>query len=137
MNQNVSTAAPPKAHLPPMPTFWWLQTKPFIKFMAREASALFVAYLVVIKLMLVDALIRGPESYEEFLAYLASPTMVAISGVGLLFAILHTVTWFNATPRAVVVRMGGKKLPEAMIVAPNYVAWFSISAFIAWVVVGG
>ncbi len=137
MNQNANTAATSKTYLPPMPTFWWLQTRPFIKFMAREMSSFFVAYLVVITLMLVNALINGPEAYEEYQACLASPIMVVISGVGLLFAVLHTVTWFNATPRAVVVRMGGKKLPEAMIIAPNYVAWLVISAFVAWVVVGG
>ncbi len=137
MNQDADTSVTSKTYLPPMPTFWWLQTRPFIKFMAREMSSFFVAYLVVITLMLVNALINGPEAYEEFQACLASPIMVAISGVGLLFALFHTVTWFNATPRAVVVRIGGKKLPEAMIIGPNYVAWVVISAFVAWVVVGG
>ena len=63
--------------------------------------------------------------------------MVIVSGVGLLFVLLHTFTWFHLTPRAVVIRMGGKKLPDPMIIAPNYVAWIVISVFVAWVVLEG
>ena len=130
-------AAKSGTYLPSMPTFWWLQTRPFRKFMLRELSSIFVAYFVVITLTQVHALTKGPAAYEELQACLASPIMVIVSGVGLLFVLLHTFTWFHLTPRAVVIRMGGKKLPDPMIIAPNYVAWIVISVFVAWVVLEG
>ena len=57
--------------------------------------------------------------------------------VGFLFLLLHTVTWFNLTPRAIVLRLGGKRVPDILIIAPNYVAWLVISGVLAWVIVGG
>ena len=129
------TAAKSGRYLPSMPTFWWLQTQPFR--MLRELSSIFVAYLVVITLMQVQALTKGPAAYEELQAWLASPIMVILSAVGLLLLLLHSFTWFNLTPRAIVIRWGGKKVPEAMIIAPNYVAWLVISVFVTWVVLGG
>ncbi len=131
------TAAKSGRYLPSMPTFWWLQTQPFRRFMLRELSSIFVAYLVVITLMQVQALTKGPAAYEELQAWLASPIMVILSAVGLLLLLLHSFTWFNLTPRAIVIRWGGKKVPEAMIIAPNYVAWLVISVFVTWVVLGG
>jgi fumarate reductase subunit C len=35
------------------------------------------------------------------------------------------------------VRVGGKRLPEWMVAAPNYVVWIVLSAVIAWFIVGG
>ena len=55
----------------------------------------------------------------------------------LFFVLFHTITWFNLTPRAMVVRIKGKKLPELLIIAPNYVVWLIVSGIIAWIVIGG
>ena len=40
----------------------------------------------------------------------------------------HAVTWFNLAPKAMAIRVGGKRLPDLMIAAPNYVAWVVVSA---------
>jgi fumarate reductase subunit C len=55
-----------------------------------------------------------------------------LNAVALLLALYHTITWFNLAPRAMPVRFGGKRLPDWMVAAPNYVAWVVMSAVIMW-----
>jgi fumarate reductase subunit C len=65
------------------------------------------------------------------------PLMIVFNVIAFLFVIYHTITWFNLAPKAMAVRVGGKRLPDWMISAPNYAAWIVISAIIAWFIVGG
>jgi fumarate reductase subunit C len=66
-----------------------------------------------------------------------SPLVIVCSLIALLFVLYHAITWFNLAPKAMAVRVGGKRLPDWMIAAPNYVAWIVISVIIAWFIVGG
>ena len=127
----------PKWHRTRVSTYWWLDRWPYVKFILREMSSIFVAYFVVITLFQIRALAQGPSAYQAFQARLAGTPIVLLNIISLLFVLFHTITWFNLTPRAVVVRIKGKKLPEAMIIAPNYVAWLIVSGIIAWIVIGG
>ena len=44
----------------------------------------------------------------------------------------HAVTWFNLAPKAMVVEVGGRRLPGALIAGANYAAWAVVSAVLAW-----
>ena len=128
----------PKWYRTHISTYWWLGRWPYIKFILRELSSIFVAYFVVITLLQIRALAQGPAAYQTFQAWLANkPIIVLMNITSLFFVLFHTITWFNLTPRAMVVRIKGKKLPEALIIAPNYVAWLIVSGIIAWIVIGG
>jgi fumarate reductase subunit C len=63
-----------------------------------------------------------------------SPLMIAVNIIAFCFLLLHTITWFNLAPRAMPVRVGGKRVPEFLVAAPNYVLWVVASAVIAWFV---
>ena len=63
--------------------------------------------------------------------------MVILNILSLLFVLFHTITWFNLTPKAIVLRVRGRRLPDLLIAAPNYVAWLVVSGVIAWIVTGG
>ncbi|PYO57020.1 MAG: fumarate reductase subunit C, partial [Candidatus Rokuibacteriota bacterium] len=41
-------------------------------------------------------------------------------------------TWFNLTPKAMVVRLGGKRVPDWVILGSNYAAWLVLSALVAF-----
>ena len=118
-------------------TYWWLGRWPFVKFMLRELTSIFVAFFVVITLLQIRALGRGPQAYQAFQDRLGTPLMLVLNIVSLLFVLFHTITWFNLTPKAVVLRVRGKRLPDALIIAPNYIAWLVVSAVVAWIVTGG
>ncbi len=127
----------PKWYRTRVSTYWWLSEWSYTKFILRELSSVFVAYVVVIILMQARALGQGPAEYSAFQEFMTHPFVILLNVVTFLFLLLHTITWFNLTPRAIVLRVGGKRVPELLIIAPNYVAWLVISGVVTWVVLRG
>ena len=120
-----------------MSTYWWLERWPYLKFVAREISCVFVAWFVVLTLLLVRAVHHGPAAYAEYQEWLRSPLLLAWNTVSLLFVLFHTVTWFNLSPRALVIRVAGQRVPDFWVAAPNFVAWAAVSLVIAWLLLRG
>jgi fumarate reductase subunit C len=114
--------------------YWWLGQWRYLKFILRELSSLFVASFVVITLLQVRALRNGPEAYSRFQHWLQSPWVIALNLVSFLFVVFHTITWFNLAPRAMPIRVRGKRLPEFLVAAPNYAIWLVASVVVAWFV---
>ena len=113
-------------------TWWWLGRWSYLKFILREISSVFVAWFVVELLLALHALSGGPQKYEEFQGFLRNPLVVALNVVSLFFVLFHAVTWFNLAPKAMAVRLGGKRVPNLWIAGPNYLAWAAVSAIVAW-----
>jgi fumarate reductase subunit C len=127
----------PRSYHTRVSTYWWLARWRYLKFILREASSVFVAWTVVITLLQIRALTRGPADYAEFQKWLRSPLLLALNAVSFFFVLFHAVTWFNLAPKAMVVRVGGKRLPGPAVAAPTYVAWVVISAAVAWILLRG
>jgi len=127
----------PRWHRRKVSTYWWLERWAYLRFVLRELSSVFVAWLVVLTLLQLRALGRGPEAWADFQVWLKSPLLVALNVVSFLFVVFHAVTWVNLTPRALAVRVGGRRIPDWLIAGFNYAAWAAASAFVTWVVVGG
>jgi fumarate reductase subunit C len=135
-NKPAYTAFHPRWYRARVSTYWWLWSWPYTKFVLREISSIFAAYFVVLTLFQIHALGRGPEAYARFEARLSSPLVVLLNLIVLAFVLLHTITWFNLAPKAIVLRVGGWRVPGALIAASNYGAWLVITAIIAWFVLG-
>ncbi len=118
-------------------TWWWLGRWAYLKFILRELSSLSVAWFVIVTLLQVYALHEGPQDYKALQEWLASPLVVLVNLVAFFFVLFHSVTWFNLAPRAMVVRVGGKRLPDILIAAANYVAWVVVSVALGWLVLRG
>ncbi|HEY6291422.1 MAG TPA: fumarate reductase subunit C [Terriglobia bacterium] len=127
----------PKTFRPRVSTYWWLGRWPYLKFILRELSSVSVAWFVVITLLQIRALKHGPSDYLAFQDWLRNPVLIAMNVIALLFVLFHAVTWFNLAPKAMAVRLGGKRVPGLLIAAPNYVAWIAVSAVVAWVLLRG
>ena len=127
----------PKSFRTHMSTYWWLGRWPYLKFILRELSSVFIAWFVIMTLLQISALKRGPADYVEFERWLRNPIPVALNAISLLFVVFHAVTWFNLAPKAMAIRMGGKRVPGVLIAVPNYFAWLLISAAITWGVLRG
>jgi fumarate reductase subunit C len=127
----------PRWYRPRMSTYWWLDRWPYLTFILRELSSVFVAWSVVFLLLLVGAVSQGDSRYREFLTWAGSPGILLLNVVSLFFVVFHAVTWFNLAPQAMVVRLGGKRVPGAWIAAANYAAWALASALAAWILLGG
>lgn len=119
-------------------TYWWLRQWRYLKFILRELSCLGVAYFVVMMLVMLNSLRDGTyRSYEEFQVLMANPFMIVLNVIAFFLVMYHTITWFNLAPSAMVIRMGGKRVPDWAIALPNYIAWLAVSAAIVWFVIGG
>lgn len=121
----------PKPYRRPYSKMWWLRRWPYARFMLREWSATIIAVYVVLVLVLVTKVNDGEAAFEDYVDLLQSPLLIAFHVVALLFALLHTVTWFQALPKAIRVRLGEKPIPPAMMIGPSYVAWAAVSAVVA------
>jgi len=119
----------------PVSRYWWAKRRSYLLFMLREISCVFVAWFVVYLLLLVHAIGSGPESYARFLAWSAHPLVLSVNVIALVFLLLHTVTWLNLTPRALVLHVGGRRVAPLVVLAGHYAAWLLVSAVVAWVVV--
>ena len=127
----------PKSYHPRVSTYWWLTRWVYLKFILREASSVFVAWTVILTLLQIRALAAGPARYAEFQDWLRSPLLLVLNAVSLFFVVFHAVTWFNLAPKAMVVRVGGRRLPNLAISAPNFAAWAVLSAAVAWILMRG
>ena len=127
----------PKSYHPRLSTYWWLARWPYLKFILREVSSVFVAWFVVVTLLQIRAVAGGPEDYAEFQQWLRSPIILSLNAVSFLFIMFHAVTWFNLASKAMAIRVAGRRLPGPAITAPNYAGWVVISAAIAWILLRG
>ena len=117
--------------------WWWLQNRSYARFVLRELTSVFVAFFAVVYLWQLRALTQGPEAYAQFLARLKTPLFLALDAVAFLFVLYHAITWFNLTPKAMVVRLSGKRVPDWIIVGSNYAAWLVLSAIVAFILLRG
>jgi fumarate reductase subunit C len=124
----------PRWYRPRVSVYWWLGQWRYMKFILRELSSVFVAMAVAMTLLQLRALQRGPEAYARLQHRLQTPAVITLSVISLFFVVFHTFTWFNLTPKAMVVRLRGKRLPDFWVAAPNYVMWILVSGAVAWLV---
>ncbi|GAS86511.1 fumarate reductase [Mycolicibacterium brisbanense] len=120
------------AYHQPVPRFWWAKRRSYLLFMLRELSCVAVAWTVVFVLIGVAAIGRG--DYRGFLDFSAHPAVVLVNIVALAFLLLHAVTWFGLAPRAMVIHLGGRRVPSSTVLAGHYAAWLVVSAVIVWLV---
>ena len=118
----------------PMSTWWWVRKPSYFVFVMRELSSIFVAWFVVYLLMLVAAVGRGETAYQDFLDWAATPWVVVLNVVAMVFLVLHVVTWFSLTPQAMAVQLRGRPVPPAQVIASQYVGLAVVSALVIWLV---
>ncbi len=125
----------PKWYHKPYPIFWWLERPAYVKFITRELTSLAVGYAAVLLILQVWFLSRGEQAYERFLDFLQSPAVLVLHGLVLLFLLFHSVTWLLAAPKALVLRVGGKRLPDVAVLVGHYGAWLVTTALVFWLLV--
>jgi fumarate reductase subunit C len=119
-----------------MKTFWWVRKGTYFLFVMRELSSIFVAWWVVFLLILVAAVGKGEGAYDDFLDFAANPAVITLNVIAFAFLVLHTVTWFALTPKAMDVRLRGRPVPALVVTVSQYVGLLVVSGFIYWLVTG-
>jgi len=117
-------------YYPKLPPTWWLRRPAYFRFMLRELSSVFIAIFLVVLLVQLHQLARGPEAYAAFLETLRSPGWIVFHVVALAFALYHSVTWLNLTGVVQVVRLGERRVPPKLVAAGAFAAWGIVSLVI-------
>ena len=100
---------------------WWLRNPFFMRYMAREASAVLLAIYAVILLAGVFRLSQGAAAYEAWLAALTNPLAIVFHGIALLAVAYHAYTWWKVMPKTLpMLHLGGRRIPE---IAFSTVGW--------------
>ncbi len=112
-----------------MPAAWWLKRRTSFLFMVRELTCVFVGgyavFLVVLAMRLDDA--------TAFAALLDSKVLITLQILALPMILYHSITWFNLTPKVMVVWRGEERVSPILIAGANYVAWIAVSIVIVWI----
>ncbi|MGW9031396.1 hypothetical protein ACWGQ5_46740 [Streptomyces sp. NPDC055722] len=137
MSRTPGPTARPTMYRRPVPPLWWLGRRSYVVFVLRELSAVFVAWFVVYLLLMVGAVADGGGAYARFQDWSGRWWVVLVNVIALLFVLLHTVTWFRLAPRAMVVRLRGRRVRPGRILALHYLLWALLSAAVAWLILGG
>ena len=120
----------------PVSNTWWLKRKTYILFMIRELTSVFVAGYCIFLLVFVYKLTEGADAYANFIDALKYPSSVALHLITLVFVLYHTITWFNLTPKILVLYRGEERIPEGLVAGTFYVGWVVVSVIVAWLVLG-
>ncbi len=123
----------PKWYRRKMSVWWWLEQWRYTRFVLRELTSLSVAWFALLTLWQVGALVEGEAAYQRTLLWLGSPAFVIFNIFMFGGVLFHALTWFHLAPKAMVVRVAGRRVPDIVIVAQNYVAWLAASAFVVWI----
>ena len=83
--------------------------------MARELTCLFIGAYTLLLVVGIGRLAEGRAAYEAFLESLKSPLSIVFHVLALGFAVYHSVTWFNLTPKALPVQIGEEFMPDWVI----------------------
>ncbi len=116
-----------KEYIRPMPLDWWLKNPAYTRFMIRDFTSVFIAGYCVFLMVLMYRAGQGPDSFRAFYESLTRPLSIVLHLIALLFAVYHSITFFNLTPRVMVVFRGDEKLPDAAIAGFHYALWAVVS----------
>jgi len=118
-------------------TSWWLRQPRYVQYMAREASCIFIGAYTGVVVVGVMQLSRGEAAWNSFLAAMHTPASIVFHLLALAFALYHTTTWFNVTPKAMPLQIGETRIPGSAIVAAHYVGWALVSVMVLFFVGAG
>ena len=111
---------------------WVLRHPRYLRYMAREFSCLFIGAWTFLLIVGLKRLAEGPQAWEAFLAALRGPLSIAFHVVALAFAIYHSITWFNLTPKALPLQLGESFVPDRVVSGAHFVGWGVLSAAVLW-----
>ena len=116
-------------------TGWWLRQPRYVRYMMREISALFIGAYALLLIVALFQLSQGEAAYETFLTVAEGPVGLIFAVITMFFAIYHTYTWFQVTPRALPLMFAGKRVAGAIIIAAHWIT-FAVASVAVCLLVG-
>ena len=121
----------------PVSNTWWLESKPYFFFVIREFTSLFVAGYCLFLLVFIAKAGDSQEAYATLILSLKSPISMVLHLISFTFILYHAITWFNLTPKIMVLHLGEERIPNTLIAGAVYLSWGVVSLIISWLILGG
>ena len=114
------------------PTSWFFRQPRYLRYMSREITCIFIAAYCVLLVVGLQRLSSGPAAWEGFLTGLRGADSIVFHLLVLIAALYHSVTWFNATQKAMPLQIGEDFVPGNLISGAHYVAWAVLSIVVLY-----
>jgi len=121
-----------KPYVRKMSSEWIFRHPRYLRYMLREFSCLFIGGWTLMMVWGLKQLAEGPQAWAAFLEGLKSPLSVVFHAVALAFAVYHSVTWFNLTPKALPLQVGEEFVPDGVISGAHFGAWAVLSVAVLY-----
>jgi fumarate reductase subunit C len=110
---------------------WWRRNPFYLWYMLREASCVFITAYALILLAGLARLKQGEAAFEGWLEILSRPWSIGFHAVALVLVLYHAWTWFKVMPKTLpFVQLGGRRVPDVLIVASGIAASAVLSAIL-------
>jgi len=127
-----------KDYVRPYPELWWTKYRPYLLFMIREFTALFVFLFAMRLLQGLIALSKGEAAWNAWLAGATNSIAMAIGSlIALFFVLFHSITWFQAGAVVTPLRLGKYEVPPSMFVLGNMGLVVFVALVIGYFSIGG
>ena len=123
-------------YIRPVSNTWWLEKKQYILFVIRELTSIFVAGYCLFLLFFILKIGDENENYNLLIIFLKSPLILILHLISFPFILYHTITWFNLTPKIMVLQIGEEKVPKELIAGLVYIIWGFLSVILIWLILG-
>ena len=123
-------------YIRPVSNTWWLEKKQYILFIIRELTSIFVAGYCLFLLFFILKFGDENGSYNLLINFLKSPLNLVLHLISFPFILYHTITWFNLTPKIMILQIGEEKVPKELIVGLVYISWGLLSLILIWLILG-
>ena len=123
-------------YIRPVSNTWWLEKKQYILFVIRELTSIFVAGYCLFLLFFILKIGDENETYKLLIIFLKSPLSFVLHLISFPFILYHTITWFNLTPKIMVLQIGEEKVPKELIAGLVYISWGLLSLILIWLILG-
>ena len=116
---------------------WWKRDAYFIRYMAREVTAVFVAAYAAVLLFGLVRLSQGEAAFNGWLQYLKTPWMLVFHVIVLATFVYHTWSWFKIMPKTMpMMFVGGKRVEGATITRTGYLVTIVATVLVLAIVWG-
>jgi fumarate reductase subunit C len=101
---------------------WWRRDPFFVRYMARELTALAVLVYAIVLCVGVLRLSQGEAAFNGWLAALKSPGSILLHLVLLFSFAVHAKSWFEIMPKTMpIMFMGGKRVEGSSITRTGWI----------------
>jgi len=110
---------------------WWKRDPFFVRYMAREITAVAVAAYAVVLAVGVVRLSQGEAAWNGWLEALKSPLSLLLHLALLVCFVIHAQSWFEIMPKTMpMIFVGGERLKPQTITRTGWLAVAAVSVLV-------